>query len=479
MNNKKILSGLMWKMLERFGTIGGQFVIQIILSRILGPSEYGALAIMMIFITIANVFIQNGFNTSLIQNKDIVEEDYSSVLWVSELIALAIYLLIFFFSPLIANIYKMEYIVWPLRILALMLFPGALNSVQIAKVTREMNFKLIFRSNIVSVIVSGLCGIAAAYIGFGLWALVIQSLVNTLCVSAVMLFSANLKIKPYISSQRVKKLFSFGWKLVVSSLLNSVTENVRGLAIGIKYDATTLGYYNRGMQFPQYGITVVQSTLQSVMLPAISEQQENRNNAKTLLKNTITISAYVIFPLMAGLAGTANSFVELLLTDKWLACVPYMQVYCLIFAFYPLYVCNLQAMNAMGRSDLYLKLEIIKQTYGFLTLVIALYFFDTPMAIAVSSALLIPLGVIVNCFPNKKLLDYGVLEQIKDILPSFAISLTMFFVVIIIEKMEMGLILTFVVQIIVGSLLYILLSIVFKIKPFMMIKLVIVRGFRK
>ena len=339
---KSSVSAFLWKLLERFGVSGTQFVLQIILARLLDPEHYGVLSIMIIFTTLANVFVQNGFNTALIQNKDVKEEDYSSVLWVSLGIAGVLYAALFFAAPLIGSFYEMPDIVFPFRVLALMLFPGALNSVQLAKVSKEMDFRKVFTSNLVAVIVSGVAGVVIALQGGGVWALVAQTLINVVMACIVMAFTVKLKLRFICQLDRVGILLSFGWKLLVSGLIETLYQDIRSLVIGKKYDSETLGYYNRGKQFPQFIINAVNGAVQSVMLPMMSAQQDDKSKVKTTMRTSIMTSAYIIFPMMAGLAGVAAPMVSLLLTDKWLPCVPYLQIYCFTFAFYPVHSCNLQ-----------------------------------------------------------------------------------------------------------------------------------------
>lgn len=470
MENNRILSGLFWKALERFGVLGIQFIIQIALARLLDPDSYGLLAIMMVFISIANIFVQNGFSTALIQNKKVNEKDYSSVFWMSLAIALVAYAVIFLIAPLIGRVYKSDEIVAPLRVLALILFPGALNSVQLAKVTREMMFRKIFYSNLSGVVLSGIVGIAMAYWGFGLYSLVGQSLLNTVIVCIVMRFTSGFKISFAVDLKRVKEFFSFGWKLAISSILNTITENIRSMSIGIKFDTAMLGYYERGMQFPQYGINVVQGTVQSVLLPAMSEHQDDKERARSIMRNAISLSAYLIFPIMAGLAAVSKSFVGLLLTEKWMPSVPYMQIYCFIFAFWPIHVTNLQAMNSVGRSDLYLRLEIIKQAYGLPVLAIALYFAKMPIAVAVSSLVLIPVVWFTNAYFNKRLIGYGFWDQVRDVMPSLALSLSMFVLVLFINKAGMGYLVTICIQIGAGIFFYLAMSIITKNKNYIRLR---------
>ena len=466
MNSPKISTAVVWKLLERFGVQGSQFVLQIILARILDPDHYGVLSLMVIFTTLANVFIQTGFNTALIRTKDVTEEDYSSVFWVTLGIAGVLYGVIFLGAPVIGSFYKMPDIVAPLRILALMLFPGALNSVQLAKVSREMDFRKVFLSNLSGILLAGIAGIAIALMGGGLWALVVQTMLNVFVVCVVMSFTSGLRLRFVCNYRRVKILFAFGWKLLVSGLLDTLYQDLRSLVIGKKYDSGTLGYYNRGKNFPQFIITAVNGTVQSVMLPAMSAQQDDQGQVKALTRNSIMISAYILFPLMAGLAGVAISLVELLLTEKWLPCVPYMQIYCFTLAFYPVHSCNLQAINAMGRSDIFLKLEIIKKSIGISALVIAVFCFDSPIAIAMTGAFTTLTSSFINAYPNKKLIGYSYFEQMKDILPSFIAAVVMLVAVLAVQLLEMGTVATLVVQVSVGVAVYAIVSAVFRLEPF-------------
>jgi len=464
------LNGLVWKLLERFGVSGVQFILQIILARLLSPEHYGVLSIMVIFTALANVFIQQGFNTALIQNKDVTDEDYSSVLWVSLGIAAILYGVIYVASPLIGLFYNMPDIVAPMRTLALMLFPGALNSVQLAKVSREMDFRKVFFSNIGGVVVSGIAGIIIAYLGGGLWALVAQTLLNVLVACLVMHFTVNLRIKRVCNLKRIKVLFSYGWKLLVSSLIDTLYQDLRSLVIGKKYDSRMLGYYNRGKQFPQFINNAINGAVQSVMLPAMSAEQDNHTKVKSMLRNAITLSAYFLFPVMAGLAAVAEPLVELLLTDKWLPCVPFMQIYCFSFAFYPVHSCNLQAINAMGRSDIFLKLEVIKKGIGIVALTMAVFCFDSPIAIAATGLITTWIGWFVNAYPNKKLIGYSYKEQVLDLIPSLCMALIMCGCVLLVGRCSatigMTSLLILALQVVTGVVVYVSLSMISKAKPF-------------
>jgi O-antigen/teichoic acid export membrane protein len=432
----------------------------------LDPDHYGVLSLMVIFTTLANVFIQTGFNTALIRTKDVTEEDYSSVFWVSLGIAGLLYGAIFLCAPMIGGFYQMPDIVAPLRVMALMLFPGALNSVQLAKVSREMDFRKVFFSNLSGILIAGTVGIVIALLGGGLWALVAQTMLNVFVACLVMWGTSGLKLRFVCDLGRVRLLFAFGWKLLVSGLLDTLYQDLRSLVIGKKYNSETLGFYNRGKQFPQFIINAVNGTVQSVMLPAMSAKQDDQSQVKQLTRSSIMISAYILFPLMAGLAGVASALVELLLTEKWLPCVPYMQIYCFTLAFYPVHSCNLQAINAMGRSDIFLKLEIVKKGLGIGALLVAVFCFDSPIAIAMTGAFTTVISCFINAYPNKKLIDYSYFEQMRDILPSIAAAVVMLGAVLAVQLLDLGAFATLAVQIALGVAVYVAVSVIFRLEPF-------------
>jgi len=462
-----ISSGLLWKLLERFGVQGVQFVLQLVLARVLDPVHYGSLSIIIIFTNLAQVFIQAGLSTALIQNADVTEEDYSSVFWVTFLLALVSYVVLFFAAPTIAVFYNMPEIVDPFRVIALMLFPGALNSVQMAKVSRELDFKKVFYGNVGASILSGVTGIVLAALGAGLWALVVQTLLSICVVCVTMWFMVDWRPRLLLRWNRVRVLFSFGWKLLVSGLLDTLYTNLSSLIVGKKYDADTLAYYNRGNNFPMFITNSINSAVQTVLLPAMSAKQNSADQVKGIMRTSIIMSSYIILPMMAGLAAVATPMVKVLLTDKWLPCVPYLQIFCFALAFYPIHSSNVQAINAMGRSDIFLKLEVIKKVIGIIVLAVAVFAFDTPIAIASSGILTTVLSFLINAYPNKKLVNYSYFEQIKDILPSLLLSLAMFFIVLPLQNLALAQILILIIQIAAGAVFYVGLSALLKLQPFL------------
>lgn len=421
-----VITSLIWKFLERIGTQGVQFVVAIVLARLLAPADFGLIALVTVFIAIANVFVQSGLNTALIQKKNADNLDFSTVFYASLAIAALLYGVLFVCAPLIADFYNGQTKLIPVvRVLGLMLLLGAVSSVQEAYVARNMMFKKLFYRSVGAIIPSGIFGVMLAYMGFGIWALVGQQLMNSSLMCIIMLFTVKWRPQFVFSFARFKGLFSFGWKLLCSALLDTVYRNIRDLVIGKLFTPADLGFYNRGDQFPKIIIGNINASIQSVLLPSLSTVQDDRPRLKSLARRSIKTSAFLILPMMAGLAAVAKPLTLVLLGEKWLPAVPFIQICCFSYAFWPIHTTNLSAINAVGRSDVFLKLEIIKKSYGLAVLALAIWLFRSPIGIAMSAAVVAPLGSFVNAYPNKKLLNYGFGEQMKDFLPSFALAVVM------------------------------------------------------
>jgi len=459
-----VLSGLFWKIMERGGSQGIQFIITISLARLLLPEDYGLIALVVIFISIAGVFVQSGLNTALIQKRDTDEIDFSSVFYISLVIAGALYLVIFFTAPFIASFYHEPQLTPVYRVLSITLFFGALNSVQNAVIAKKMQFKKLFSSSTGAILVSGTVGIYMAYTGFGIWALVGMQISSQLMVSLILWFSVKWRPRLLFSLERVKSLFSFGWKLLVSSLIDTIYMDLRGLIIGKMFKPEMLGFYNRGQQFPSLFVTNITGSIGSVMLPVLSSQQDNIPRVKDMVRRAIVTSSFMIFPMMVGLAVTAEPLVKILLTDKWLSCVPFLQIFCAVYALWPIHTANLQAINAMGRSDIFLKLEIIKKVIGLVILGVTVFY--GVYAIAVGQILSGIISTFINAYPNQKLLNYSYIEQCKDIMPSLVLSLVMGVVVYNIQCLGMSVWATLISQVLVGIVLYVGLAWMFKLECF-------------
>jgi O-antigen/teichoic acid export membrane protein len=450
--------------MERGSTQGVQFLVQIILARLLLPEQFGIVAIVMVFINLAQVFVQSGFNTALIQKKEANSLDFSSTFYLSFGVAGILYLIIYVSAPYIANFYGDKIYVSLLRVLSIALFPGAFNSIQNAYVSKNLIFKKLFISSLGAITISGILGIVAAYKGLGIWALVLQQITNQIVISFIMFFTVSWRPKLEFSFSRVKLLFSFGWKLVVSALLNILYMEIRTLIIGKIYSPSTLGFYNRGELFPKVIVNNLDGSIQSVMLPTLSSQQHDKERVKGMMRRAIKTSSFLIFPMMIGMVAVAEPLVEIVLTDKWIPAVPFLKMFCLSYALVPIHAANLQAINAIGRSDIFLKLELIKKILGTIVLIISIPF--GVYAIALGQVLYGIASSFVNAYPNKELLNYGYKEQLKDIMPSLFISLAMGIFVYIIKYLRISLWGNLILQLIFGVVVYIILSKIFRVESF-------------
>ena len=459
-----ILSSLFWKLMERGGTQGIQFIVQIILARLLAPEQFGTIAIVMVFINLAQVFVQSGFNTSLVQKKDADEDDFSSVFYMSLGIAGILYVIMYISAPYIASFYRDPILTPVLRVLSITLFAGAFNSIQNAFVSRNLLFKKLFKSSLGAMLISGTLGIIAAYKGLGIWALVIQQLVNQVAITIIMWFTVKWRPTLIISFSKVRKLFSFGWKLLASALLDTGYQELRTLIIGRLYTPSILGYYNRGQLFPKVLVSNIDGSIQSVMLPTLSAYQDDKKRMKEMMRRAIVSSSFLIFPMMVGMAVVAEPLVKIVLTDKWLPAVPFLQIFCISYALMPIHTSNLQAINAMGRSDIFLRLEVIKKVIGLTILLISLPF--GVYVIALSSILTGIIGTFINAYPNKELLNYSYKEQWLDIMPSLLISLIMGGIVYLFNFLSFPVWQVLILQTVSGGIIYILLAKIFKIESF-------------
>lgn len=459
-----IINSLFWKFLERGGTQGIQFLVQLLLARILTPEDYGTIALIIIFIQISNVFIQSGFNTALIQKSDADDIDFSSVFYLSLFVSLIIYIILFFTAPSIAVFYDKPIVSPVLRVLGVTLFFGAINSIQNAIIAKTMQFKKLFYSSLISILVSSILAILAAYNGLGIWAIVIQQLTLQILITVVMWFTVKWRPKLLFSFEKLSNLFSYGSKILASSLIETLYNNIRGLVIGKIYNPSVLGYYNRGQQFPSVIITNINGTIQSVMLPVLSAEQSDLKKVKSLVRRSISVSSFLVFPLMIGLAVIAEPLIVLVLTDKWLPAVPFLQIYCISYAVWPLHTANLQAINALGRSDIFLKLEILKKVIGIIILLFSVKY--GVYAIAFGEVFISLLSTLINAYPNKNLLKYGFKEQFSDILPSLIISIFMGLVVYYVGRLLAITFISMLLQIFIGILFYIFMAKLLKVSVF-------------
>lgn len=450
------LKNFVWRFAERCGAQIVTFIVSIVLARILTPEDYGKVALITVFTTIMQVFVDSGLGVALIQKKDADDLDFSSVFYFNFVICLVLYAAMFFASPFIANFYNDSSLTPIIRVISLTIVISGVKGIQQSYVSRNMLFKRFFYSTLGGTIFSAILGIALAYTGFGVWAIVAQQLSNTTIDTLILWLTVKWRPKKMFSWERLKGLLSFGWKMLASSLLDTVYGNIRSLIIGKLYSSSDLAYYNQGKQFPNVVVTNINTSIDSVLLPTMASVQDDSQRVKTMTRRAIKTSTYIMAPLMMGLAFCAEPIVRLVLTDKWISCVPFLRIFCITYMFYPIHTANLNAIKAMGRSDLFLKLEIAKKIVGMILLLSTMWF--GVMAMAYSLLVSSVLSQIINSWPNIKLLNYGYLEQLKDIIPSIALAVLMGFCVNLVSLLNLSNIVTLLIQIPLGAVIYIITS---------------------
>ena len=430
--------------MERFGAQGVSFIVSIILARRLGPEVYGLVAKVIVFTSIVEVFVNCGLNDALIQKKDADDLDFSTVFYFNIFMCLTLYGIMFLAAPLVAQIYHEPALIGPFRGLSLILVFGGIKNVQVAYVSRHLIFRHFFFATLIGTITAAVVGIWMVFNGYGVWALIVQNLVNTTIDTLILWITVRWRPIKAFSLKRLKELFSYAWKLLVSSLVDTVFRRLNQLVIGLKYANEDLAYYNKGDTMPSLLVTNLNASMNSVLLPVMSEAQEQRERVRAMTRRSIRMSTFVIMPMMAGLAAIAQPTVRLLLGEAWMPSVPFLQIFSFIYAFYSLDTANLNAIKALGRSDLFLKLEIIKKTFGILTL----------LAMALGGIFTCITGQIINAWPNKRLLSYSYREQLKDMLPNISLSLLMGALVWVVQFLSLPDLITLLIQIPLGLMIY-------------------------
>ena len=461
---KSVIGNFIWRFAERCGAQLVTFIVSIVLARILDPKDYGTIALVTVFTTILQVFVDSGLGTALIQKKNADDLDFSSVFYFNFIVCIILYVGMFIAAPYIALFYKDTTLTPVIRVISLTIVISGVKGIQQAYVSKNMLFKRFFFSTIGGTIFSAVLGIAMAYMGYGVWALVAQQLSNTAIDTLILWLTVKWRPKKMFSYERLKSLFSFGWKLLISSLLDTAYNNLRNLIIGKLYSSSDLAFYNQGEKFPKVIVMNINASIDSVLLPTMSIEQDNPERIKQMTRRAIKTSTYVMAPLMMGLAFCAEPIVRLVLTDKWIFCIPFLRIFCITYMFWPVHTANLNAINAMGRSDWFLRLEIIKKIVGLAILLSTMWF--GVMAMAYSLLLSSVLSQIINSWPNRKLLKYGYLEQVRDFAPGILLAVLMGICVHFVEYMSLPMIVTLVIQIVLGSIIYIGGSAILKLEEF-------------
>jgi O-antigen/teichoic acid export membrane protein len=459
---QKTINGMIWSVSERFSLQIIHMLISIVLARLLEVNEFGLIGMLAIFTSVAQSLVDSGFGSALIQKKNATQTDSSSIFYFNLLVAIILAGGLFFSAPLIARFYHEPLLIPLTRVLSTNMIINAFSIVQVSIMKKNMDFKNHFIVSTIAVIASGVFGITAAQMGLGVWSLVIQTLSNSLVKASLLWILSKWRPIGQFSLESIKSMFNFGSKLLFAGLLETLFNNLYQTFIGRNFSAKDLGYYSRATTMETAASVSLSMSLGSVIFPAFSPYQDDNKILKQVHKKTIKMSMYLNMPMMIGLIAIAEPLFLFLLTDKWAQSIPYFQLLCIIGIIFPLVVQNYNLFRIKGRSDLHLKLEIMK--YIMTVIAIALTYRHGIFALIygqISVAVISQL--IINYFAGK-LIDYKLIELFKDLFPTAAISTSMGIILFLLGKVNIeSNLLKFSVQIIVGIFIYFLLSKLFKL----------------
>lgn len=420
---EKTVKGVMWSSIDRFSTQGIQFVFSILIARLLLPEDYGVVAMLNIFLAVSQTFIDSGFGAALIRKSDRTEIDFSTVFYFNIAVGVLFYVLLWIASPFIAAFYGIPLLEDITKVVALNLVFNSLSGVQNAKLSIAIDFKTRAKISLTGALLTGAVGLWMAYSGFGVWALVAQSVFGSLLNTVLLYWLVRWRPQWAFSWKSFREMFSFGSKLLASGLLDTAYRNVYTLVIGKFFSSSTLGLYSRADGLAQYPSSNITSVLQSVTFPVLCSIQNEPERMANAYKRFLRLSAFVVFPLMVGLAAVADPLIRLVLTDKWEGCIYLLQIICFGLMWYPIHAINLNLLQVRGRSDFFLKLEVIKKVQGVIVLCVTIPFGIVAMCYGRIVGSL--LSLIYNTYYTKKLIGYGYLAQMKDLLHILLHSLVM------------------------------------------------------
>ena len=413
----KVAKGAVWTLMEKLSTQVVGFVVGMVLARLLTPNDYGTVALTTIFFAVAGVLVDGGFGGALIQKKDADDLDFNSVFYLNLGLSLLAYVAMFFAAPWIARFYDTPELTSIVRVSAICFLFNAINAIQNAELTKKMLFHLSFRISLITCSTSAICGVTLAFLGFGVWALVWSSLITGLVGVVARWFIIAWRPKLMFSGTRLKPLFAYGWKMAISALIDQTFVNLNSLLIGKFYQKADVAFVNKGRSLPCLAMDQIDSTLGRVSFPALVLLQDDRHKLREAMRRMMRCSTFLVFPLMVGVAVCSYSLIRLLYGEKWTPAVPYMMLACFTFALWPFHTINLKGIVSIGRSDVFLKLEIIKKSLS-LIVILSCFRLGVFTWLAISAFVLGPLSVIINSWPNRRLLDYTIGMQLRDVMPT-------------------------------------------------------------
>lgn len=464
----KTVRGFGWSAVENVTRVSVTFIVNIILARLLTPGEYGLIGILTIFIAVFNTIVDSGFTNALIRKQDVTDTDYSTVFYTNLILAFVLASTFFFCAKPIAAFFERSELVNLTRVMSSVIVINALAIVQRARTTKEIDFKTQTKITIISSISSGTIGIVMAYWGYGVWALVGQQITSHMLSTLLFWIYNNWTPKLIFSLNSFKEMWTFGSKLLVSSLLETTWKEIYQVVIGKCYSPDTLGLYTRAKQFADLCSSNLTSVVQRVSYPVMSSIQNDRQRLKFAYKRVIKTTMLPTFILMLGMAACAESMIMVLVGEKWLECVPMLQIICTYGMLYPLHALNLNMLQVQGRSDLFLKLEIIKKIIAVGPLLIGI-FVDLYWML-IGSFLTGLIAYYLNAFYSGPFLNYSIKEQIKDILPSFCVAITMAIPVYLMSYIPISSYLLLPLQIMAGAVITISICEAIKLPEYLELK---------
>lgn len=463
---KKAFSGFAWKFAERISAQLVSTIVSVILARLLLPEDYAVVGIVSIFFAFCNIFVSGGLNTALIQKKDADLEDYSTIFFTNILLATLLYIIMFFSAPFIAQLYDKELLVPVIRVMSLTFFVNGFKAILSAYTSSSLQFKKFFFATIVGTIISAIIGIIMAIKGFGAWSLVAQQMTNCIVDTLLLLVTTHFKLLFKFSYKKLKGLFNYGWKILVASFISVLYDEANPLIVGLKYSSADLSFYTKGKHFPGLINSTISNTLSSVLFPVMAKVQDDYKAVLNITRKYIKVSSYIIFPIMIGFLAVSRNFVIVLLTEKWLKTVPYIQIFSISYMFNIIQIGNLQAIKAIGRSDITLKLEFLKKSAYFVIILLFLVNTNSPEWIAASSIVCTLVATIVNTYPNRILIGYKYKLQLFDIIHNLFSAVIMGVCVYMMNGIVMNTFALLILQILVGVTIYLFLSIFTKNENF-------------
>lgn len=465
---QKTINGMLWQFLQKVSGQLVSFVISVILARILAPTDYGLVALAGMFLGLLGIFSNGGLGPALIQQKHVDEEDYNTMFVTQLVFASFLYVIVYFLAPTFAGFFdsiNQEQLVAIIRVMALTMPLGALSGVQGSVVTRRLMFKWYFYTNFVSLGVSATIGLYMAYHGYGAWALVGQSISSTVTSTIVIFCLLDWHPKFRFSYARFKPLFMQGLKYMGTAFIGTVTSQVKGYALGLKYSAADLAYYNRGEGIPNLLCNNIDDTIQAVLFPSLAKIQDERDTVRNALRRAIRISTFILMPMLFGLAAISDKVVIMVFTAKWAPSIPFMQVLCFCLAIGIMCNVNLQALKAIGKIGLVFKLEFIKKPIMLLVIIGTMMI--SPIAIAWGILFFNIFVYFVNSYPNKKNIGYSYRQQLLDVGPNFMMALAMAFCVYMLGRLSfVNMYVLVTIQVVIGIILYLVMAILFKNESF-------------